>query len=73
VVLHGLVRPLRSGSTVRLRLVFAKEGPVNMEVPVVARAAQYATLAPPVVAASPAATGAAGHPGVTATPSPSAS
>jgi copper(I)-binding protein len=73
VVLHGLVRPLRSGSTVRLRLVFAKEGPVNMDVPVVPRAAQYATLAPPAVTVSPATAARAGHPGAAATPTPSAS
>lgn len=68
VALRGLVRPVRSGSTVRLVLTFAKEGPVIMDVPVVPRAAQYATLAPPAVTASP---GASAAP--TATPSPSAS
>ena len=73
VVLHGLVRPVRSGSTVRLRLVFAKEGPVDMTVPVMPRAAQYATLKPPPVTPSPAATARTGHPGAAATPTPSPS
>ena len=82
VVLHHLVRPLRGGATVRLRLVFAKEGPVTMDVPVLPRSAQYATFAPPAIPASPAVTGRAGatpRPGATAgatpttTPSPSPS
>jgi copper(I)-binding protein len=70
VVLRHLVRPLRSGSIVRLQLVFAKEAPVTVDVPVMPRAAQYATLAPPAIPASPAA-----RAGVTPTamPSPSAS
>jgi copper(I)-binding protein len=70
VVLHHLVRPLRSGSIVRLQLVFAKEAPVTIDVPVMPRAAQYATLAPPAIPASPAARAGATP---TATPSPSAS
>lgn len=82
VVLRDLVRPLRSGTTVRLQLVFAKEGPVTMDVPVFPRSAEYATFAPPVIPASPAATARAGttpSPGTSptatraATPSPSAS
>jgi len=73
VVLQDLVRPLAGGSTVRLTLNFAKEGPVTMDVPVMPRAAQYATFAPPPVTASPAATTGARHPARTATPSPSAS
>ncbi|HEY7325702.1 MAG TPA: hypothetical protein VH520_12850 [Streptosporangiaceae bacterium] len=70
VILRDLVRPVRSGSIVRLVLTFAKEGPVTMDVPVMPRAAQYATFAPPPVIASPAATGRAGQ---GATPSPGAS
>jgi copper(I)-binding protein len=68
VVLRDLVRPVRNGSTVRLVLTFAKAGQVVMDVPVVPRAAQYATLAPPVIPASPAASATP-----KATPSPSAS
>jgi hypothetical protein len=64
VVLDHLTRPLRSGSDVRLVLTFQNAGPVVLDVPVFPRALQYATLAPPPVAARPAAT---------ATPSPSAS
>ena len=84
VVLRDLVRPLRSGSTIRLVLTFAKEGPVTMDVPVMPRVAQYATFAPPPATARPAATvragqgatpnpGASATAGATATPSPSAS
>ena len=67
VVLTDLVRPLRGGSTVRMQLVFAREGPVTIEVPVMPRAAQYATFAPPTVAPGPVV---AARPGRTATPSP---
>jgi len=74
VVLRGLVRPVRSGSNVRFQLVFAKEGLVTIEVPVVPRAAQYATFAPPAVPASPAASAhASPAPAATPSPSPSAS
>jgi hypothetical protein len=69
VVLLGLTRPVRSGSTVRLTLNFAKEGPVIIEVPVMPRAAQYATLAPPAVTQVPAV---AAHAGRMATPNPGA-
>jgi copper(I)-binding protein len=69
VVLLGLTRPVRSGTSVRLTLNFATEGPVIIEVPVMPRAAQYATLAPPAVTQVPAA---APHAGRTATPSPGA-
>jgi copper(I)-binding protein len=70
VVLSDLVRPLRSGSTVQLELVFAKEGPVIIQVPVMPRAAQYATFAPPSVPPGPAVAAPAGR---TATPRPGAS
>jgi copper(I)-binding protein len=84
IVLRDLVRPVAGGSTVRLVLTFAKEGPVTMDVPVMPRVAQYATFAPPTITATQAATGRAGHgarpnpgasasAGPTATPSPSAS
>ena len=68
VVLRDLTRPVRSGSTVRLTLTFAKQGPITLDVPVMPRALQYATLAPPAVPASPAATG---HATVTPTATPS--
>jgi hypothetical protein len=80
VVLDKLTRPVKSGSDIRLVLTFQQAGPVVVDVPVFPRAVQYATLAPPPVAASPAASGhaaAAPSPGAsataTATPSPSAS
>jgi len=71
VVLRDLTRPLTSGSTIRLVLTFQKAGPVVLDVPVMPRALQYATLAPPPIPASPAATPGAGH--AAATPSPAAS
>jgi copper(I)-binding protein len=71
VVLHGLTRPLLSGSDVRLVLTFQKAGPIVLDVPVMPRALQYATLAPPPATVSPAA---AGHgAAAAATPSPGAS
>ena len=80
VVLHGLTRPVLSGSDITLLLTFQYAGQVRMEVPVMPRALQYATLAPPPVAASPAAASPAAatpSPGAnaatSATPSPSAS
>jgi hypothetical protein len=49
-------------------LVFAKEGPVTIDVPVMPRAAQYATFAPPSSAVSPAL---AHYPHAAATPNSS--
>ncbi|MBO0831821.1 MAG: hypothetical protein J2P29_07610 [Actinobacteria bacterium] len=76
VVLQDLTRPLRGGSTVRLVLHFQQAGPVSLEVPVMPRAAQYATFAPPPAAPSPAAKATPAGPGAASpsvTPSPSAS
>jgi len=73
VVLDNLTRPVNSGSTVRLVLTFQKAGPVVLDVPVMPRTLQYATLAPPAVPASPAAAGhGAGTAHPAATPSPGA-
>jgi hypothetical protein len=47
VVLVNLTRTLTSGSTIRLQLNFQKAGLVTMVVPVLPRAAHYATYAPP--------------------------
>lgn len=63
VVLRDLKRPLLSGSDIKLVLTFEKAGPVTLQVPVLPRELQYATLQPPA-AATPAA---AAH---LATPSP---
>lgn len=79
VVLRDLTRTVRSGSTIRLVLTFQKAGPITLTVPVMPRAAQYATFAPPK--ATPSATVAGPHSATTpspsaagsATPSPSAS
>lgn len=51
VVLRDLTRPVASGSTVKLVLVFQKAGRVLLMVPVLPRAIQYATLQPPLPAA----------------------
>ena len=66
VILRDLTRPLGSGSSIRLVLMFQNAGPVTLLVPVVPRAAQYATLAPPPVEPSATPTAAAASP----TPSP---
>jgi copper(I)-binding protein len=71
VVLDDLTRPLLSGSDIKLVLTFEKAGPVKLQVPVLPRANQYATLEPPLPAAvTPAA---AAHASAQTTPTPSAS
>ena len=74
LILTGLTRTLRNGTDLRLVLTFQKAGAVTLEVPVMARATQYATFAPPAVAASasPSATVSKRHK-AHRTPSPSAS
>ncbi|HXZ66243.1 MAG TPA: hypothetical protein VEH05_16005 [Streptosporangiaceae bacterium] len=52
IVLRGLTRTVTSGSAVTLVLNFEKAGPVRLMVPVMPRAAQYATLKPPLPAAT---------------------
>ena len=47
LVLLGLTRTLTSGSSVRLNLVFQKAGTMTLLVPVMPRAVQYQTFAPP--------------------------
>jgi copper(I)-binding protein len=47
LVLTDLTRNLTSGSSLKLRLTFQKAGLVTLEVPVVPRAAHYATYSPP--------------------------
>ena len=73
LVLNGLTKPLVSGSTVRLVLDFAKAGPVDLVVPVIAKAAHYATYAPPQPTPTVAATIPAKHHKLHGSPSPSAS
>jgi hypothetical protein len=71
VVLKDLTRPLRSGADVTLVLTFEKAGPVKLQVPVLPRANQYATLQPPLPAAATPAV--AAHASGQTTPTPSAS
>jgi copper(I)-binding protein len=69
IVLADLTRNLTSGSSLKLRLTFQKAGLVTLEVPVVPRAAHYATYSPPqasAVTGTPATT-----PTTTATPATS--
>jgi len=47
LVLVGLTRTLRSGSSLRLNLTFQKAGTISLVVPVMPRAVQYETYAPP--------------------------
>lgn len=67
-VLTGLTRPLRSGTTIRIVLSFARAGSVSMQVPVLAQAHEYATFSPPAPSPSAAPAGGKGT-----TPSPSGS
>jgi len=46
VILEHLLRPLRGGSVVHLRLTFAIAGVINMKVPVMPAAQFYTTLSP---------------------------
>jgi copper(I)-binding protein len=81
VVLNDLTKPLTGGSTVRIILDFAKAGQVTLVVPVFAKAAHYATYAPPQPSPTASATSLAKHkspspatsPSLSPTPSPSAS
>ena len=70
VVLNDLTGPLRSGSNIVLVLTFEKAGPIRLHVPVLPRANQYATLEPPLPAATAAA---AAHASAQTTPTPTAS
>ena len=65
LVLTGLTRNLSSGTTIRLQLSFQKAGLVTLVVPVMPRAAHFATYSP-AAASTPATT-----PATTATPSAS--
>lgn len=47
LVLVGLTRTIRSGSSLRLNLTFQKAGTISLVVPVMPRAVQYETYAPP--------------------------
>ena len=70
LALTDLTRNLTSGSALKLRLTFQKAGLVTLEVPVVPRAAHYATYSPPppsVAVSTPATT-----PPTSATPATSA-
>ena len=71
VVLTNLSRALRSGSTVRIVLTFQKAGPITLLVPVFARAAHFASFAPPQPVAT--VTVSVGRHGGHARPSPSPS
>ncbi len=69
IVLRDLTRPLMSGSDIKLKLNFKNAGTVTLQVPVMPRAAQYATLQPPLPAATPTV---AAHASAQTTPTPSA-
>jgi copper(I)-binding protein len=76
VVLTGLTRAVANGSDIKVILTFAKAGPITLEVPVMARAAQFATFSPPAPTTSPSPTAPAGtgrHHGSTASPTPTSS
>jgi copper(I)-binding protein len=47
VILHGLLKPLTGGSTVKLILTFQNAGSTNFRVPVMPRAQYYSTFSPP--------------------------
>jgi copper(I)-binding protein len=59
LVLEDLTKSIRNGSNIRLILTFAKAGPITLLVPVVPRASEFATYAPPSASATPSASPAA--------------
>ncbi len=71
VILRGLTRPLDGGQYVRLTLHFLRVGNVPMTVPVMPRAADYATFSPAPVSPPPSPSPSGGKHGK-ASPSPSA-
>jgi hypothetical protein len=54
LVLVGLTRTIRSGSSLRLNLTFQRAGTISLVVPVMPRAVQYETYAPPQPTVTPA-------------------
>ncbi len=77
IILRDLSHAVLSGTDIKLVLDFQKAGPITLQVPVMPRANQYATLEPPLPAAAQASAPSTPTPGaspaVSATPSPSAS
>jgi copper(I)-binding protein len=78
VILQGLIRPLRGGQYVPMVFYFKRAGAVRLNVPVMPRAASYATFSPAPASPTPipSATAKGGHKsrhGAPATPSPSPS
>ena len=71
VILRGLIRPLDGGQYVRLTLHFLRVGSVPMTVPVMPRAADFATFSPAPVSPTPSPSPTGGKHGH-ASPSPSA-
>lgn len=77
IALRGLLRPLASGTSIRLVLHFQKAGSVPLVVPVMPRAGAFATFSPPVTPqvltpySGPVRSGRTSTPGVTPTPSAS--
>lgn len=72
IVLVNLIRPLKGGSVVKLKLTFAIAGQVTLSVPVMPRSQYYATLRPAPTAGSPTPSGKQ-SPSPSSTPSPSSS
>jgi copper(I)-binding protein len=70
IVLRDLTRPLMSGADIKLNLRFLTAGVVTLQVPVVPRALQYATLQPPSPTPTPTV---AAHASAQKTPTPSTS
>lgn len=53
VTVEGLKQPLRGGETVKLTLQFKNAGAISMNVPVITRSREFATLPPAVQTPSP--------------------
>jgi hypothetical protein len=49
IVLTGLTAPLSGGQTIQVVLTFATVAPITLDLPVMARAYEYATYSPPAI------------------------
>ena len=71
IVLRGITRPLNGGTDIPIVLNFQNAGSVTLQVPVMPRAADYATYSPAPASPSAKATGSARHAAGTPAASPS--
>jgi copper(I)-binding protein len=67
IVLTGLTKPLAGGTTVSVTLYFMNAGSITLSLPVIPRAGEYATFAPPPAPTPTPSTSVSGKPGTSPT------